>query len=40
MDWRILIVASPLILAGGWAIYNIGTLAISQAQKFLKNRAS
>jgi len=35
MDWRILIVLSPLLLAGGWAIYNIGQLALKQAKTFL-----
>lgn len=39
MDWRILIVALPLLLAGGWAVYNIGTLAITQAQKFLNKQS-
>lgn len=38
MDWRILIVALPLAVAGSWAIYNIGALAINQAQKFLKKQ--
>ncbi|BAQ59828.1 hypothetical protein GM3708_234 [Geminocystis sp. NIES-3708] len=39
MDWRILIVVLPLAVAGGWAVYNIGTLAINQAQKFLKKQS-
>lgn len=36
MDWRLLIVLLPLLLAGGWAIFNIGAAALSQGQKFLK----
>ena len=39
MDWRLLIVLLPLILAGGWAFYNIGKLAIAQAQAFLDRQA-
>jgi photosystem II PsbY protein len=35
MDWRVLIVLSPLILAGGWAVYNIGQLALKQAKAFI-----
>ena len=37
MDWRILIVLSPLLLAGGWALYNIGQLAIKQARGFISS---
>jgi len=39
MDWRILIVVLPLAVAGGWAVYNIGTAAIVQVQKFLNKQA-
>jgi photosystem II PsbY protein len=35
MDWRILIVLLPLILAGSWAFINIGAAALRQAQLFL-----
>lgn len=35
MDWRLLVVLLPLILAGSWAVYNIGTLALKQVQAFL-----
>jgi len=35
MDWRILIVLSPVLLAGGWALYNIGQLALRQARTFM-----
>jgi photosystem II PsbY protein len=39
MDWRILVVLLPLLLAGGWAAYNIGQLALKQVQGFL-NKSS
>jgi photosystem II PsbY protein len=35
MDLRLLIVLLPLILAGGWAVYQIGTIALKQVQNFL-----
>ncbi|GGA30901.1 photosystem II protein Y [Okeania sp. KiyG1] len=34
-DFRLLIVLLPIIAAGGWAVFNIGALAIQQVQKFL-----
>lgn len=40
MDWRVLIVVLPLAIAGGWAVFNIGALAIAQFQKFLNKQAS
>lgn len=39
MDLRLLIVLLPLILAGGWAVYQIGTIALKQVQNFL-NKAN
>ena len=35
MDWRILIVLSPLLIAAGWALFNIGAAALNQLQKFV-----
>ena len=35
-DWRILIVLSPVLLAGGWAAYNVGAIALKQVEKLLK----
>lgn len=35
IDWRIVIVLSPLLLAAGWAAFNIGALALRQVQGFL-----
>ena len=38
-DFRILMVLMPVLLAGGWAAYNIGTLALKQVQKMFNNQA-
>jgi photosystem II PsbY protein len=35
MDWRLLIVLLPLLVAAGWAVFNIGAIALNQVQKFL-----
>ncbi|AMW26809.1 MULTISPECIES: photosystem II protein Y [Oscillatoriales] len=36
LDLRIVVVLLPLIVAGGWALFKIGSAAISQAQAFMK----
>ncbi|MEO0409848.1 MAG: photosystem II protein Y [Cyanobacteria bacterium P01_A01_bin.135] len=36
MDWRIVVVLSPLILAASWAAFNIGRAALGQVQNFLE----
>ena len=33
MDSRLLVIALPLLTAAGWALINIGTLAIQQIQR-------
>ncbi|MFQ3615391.1 MAG: photosystem II protein Y [Cyanobacteriota bacterium] len=38
MDWRVLIVLLPVILAGSWAVYNIGQAALRQAKGFLAGK--
>jgi photosystem II PsbY protein len=38
-DFRILIVLLPVLLAGGWAVYNIGAVALRQVQNFLNKQA-
>ncbi|RMF64332.1 MAG: photosystem II protein Y [Cyanobacteria bacterium J069] len=38
MDWRVLIVLLPVILAGSWAFYNIGQVAIRQVRGFLASK--
>ncbi|HEY9901731.1 MAG TPA: photosystem II protein Y [Candidatus Sericytochromatia bacterium] len=35
IDWRIAVVVSPLLLAAGWAAFNIGAAALKQIQGFL-----
>jgi photosystem II PsbY protein len=40
MDWRLLIVLLPLLLAAGWAAKNILPLALRQAQLFLDRAKS
>ncbi|WP_013322757.1 photosystem II protein Y [Gloeothece verrucosa] len=35
MDWRVLIVVAPLLIAASWALFNIGAAAIRQVQEFL-----
>jgi photosystem II PsbY protein len=39
MDWRLLVVLAPLALAGGWAFYNIGKVALKQLEVFLNKNA-
>jgi photosystem II PsbY protein len=39
MDWRILVVLAPVILAGSWAVFNIGKAALGQIQDFLNKEA-
>ncbi|MBF2087614.1 MAG: photosystem II protein Y [Synechococcales cyanobacterium K44_A2020_017] len=39
MDWRIVVVLSPVILAGSWALYNIGKAALKQVQTFWNREA-
>jgi photosystem II PsbY protein len=38
-DFRILIVLLPVLLAGGWAAYNVGALALRQVQNLLNKQA-
>lgn len=33
MDTRVLIVLLPVIVAGSWALYNIGRLALQQLRR-------
>ncbi|MDB9314033.1 photosystem II protein Y [Spirulina sp. CS-785/01] len=39
MDWRLLIVLLPVLVAAGWAGYNVFTLAFSQFQSFLQKKS-
>lgn len=38
-DFRLLVVLLPLMVAGGWAVFNIGAAALVQINKFLKKEA-
>ncbi len=35
IDLRVAIVLLPLLLAAGWAVFNIGAVALRQVQAFL-----
>ncbi len=35
MDWRVLIVLSPLLIAAAWAGVNIAAVALRQVQQFM-----
>ncbi|PSP18346.1 MAG: photosystem II protein Y [Cyanobacteria bacterium QS_8_64_29] len=39
MDWRVLIVFLPILVAAGWALYNIGAAALQQARNFLSEES-
>lgn len=39
MDWRVILVLSPVILAVTWALVNIASAALSQAQQFLNKES-
>lgn len=39
MDWRVLIVLAPLIIAGTWAVFNIGAAALRQFQEVLSRES-
>jgi photosystem II PsbY protein len=36
MDLRLLLVATPILLAVGWAVFHIGRAAVGQVQLMLK----
>ncbi|TWB96752.1 photosystem II PsbY protein [Synechococcus sp. Ace-Pa] len=36
MDARLLLVTAPILLAVGWAVFNIGRAAVGQLQLMLK----
>ena len=35
MDWRLIVVLAPIIIAASWALFNIGAAALAQAQEYL-----
>jgi photosystem II PsbY protein len=38
-DNRVLIVIAPVVIAAGWAVFNIGAAALRQVQNFLNREA-
>jgi photosystem II PsbY protein len=40
MDWRVLIVLTPLLIAGGWAVFNIGTPLLDKLNSFSANKVN
>ncbi|AFY76597.1 MAG: photosystem II protein Y [Hydrococcus sp. C42_A2020_068] len=39
MDWRVLVVLLPVLVAAGWAGFNILSAALRQAQQFLSKES-
>jgi photosystem II PsbY protein len=39
LDWRVLIVLTPVIIAASWAVFNIGAAAIRQLQQFTSKQS-
>ena len=39
MDWRVLGVVGPIIIAASWAAFNIAAAAIGQIQGFFNKEA-
>jgi photosystem II PsbY protein len=39
IDNRVLIVLAPIVIAAGWAVFNIGAAALRQVQNFLSREA-
>ncbi len=38
MDWRLLVVLLPVLVAAGWAVYNIASAALVQFQKLFNKQ--
>lgn len=36
MDTRLLVIATPVLIAGSWALFNIGRLLIQQVQRLTR----
>jgi len=39
MDWRIVVVLAPLLIAAAWALVNIGAAALRQVQEVLSRES-
>ena len=35
MDFRVVVVLAPLAIAAGWALFNIGSAALAQLQRYI-----
>ncbi len=35
MDLRVIIVLAPVVIAASWALFNIGSAAIAQFQRYI-----
>ncbi|MEW6491840.1 MAG: photosystem II protein Y [Cyanobacteriota bacterium] len=38
IDWRVVVVLLPVILAASWALFNVGAAALRQIQALLKSK--
>ncbi|MBO3457398.1 photosystem II protein Y [Aetokthonos hydrillicola Thurmond2011] len=39
IDLRVAVVLAPILIAAGWAVFNIGAAALRQLQSFLNKEA-
>lgn len=39
MDWRVLIVVGPILIAASWAAFNIAAAALRQIQGFMSRES-
>ncbi len=39
MDWRVLVVVGPILIAASWAAFNIAAAAIGQIQTFFNKES-
>lgn len=38
-DFRVVVVLLPILVAGGWAVFNIGAAALRQVNTFLNSKS-
>lgn len=39
LDFRVVVVLAPILIAASWAVFNIGAAALRQLQSFLNKEA-
>lgn len=39
IDWRVLVVVGPIVIAASWAAFNIASAALRQVQEFLSRES-